>query len=204
MLPRSIFSLAGITLLAVAQASAADVLMSHKNATVGVNTNGTVASWTIDGVNQLAGQSLFYRVGRRGRASRCSPEYPRHPAYPLPKFPTSSVRWTLPTPTPSYSVRTLFQLTGSTAGSGKANFNQTLGHTEPVGRALWTFTSFQYSNFDLGGVAAWDKRLRSILTALLQPYKIVQTDGVRTVTETVNANTAPIGHLPDLLCTERS
>jgi hypothetical protein len=191
MLPRSIFSVAGITLLAVAQANAADIVMSHKNATVGVNTNGTVSNWTIDGVNQLASQSLFYRVGGVGGESLLS-GISTTPSVSLTQIPNIISSLDITYANASYSVRTLFQLTGSTAGSGKANFNQTLVIQNLSGAPL-DFHFFQYSNFDLGGVAAGQTAAVNF-DSLLQPYKIVQTDGIRTVTETVNANTAPIGH----------
>lgn len=191
MLPRSIFSFAGFTLLAVAQVNAADILMAHKNATVGVNTNGTVASWTIDGVNQLAGQSLFYRVGNAGGESLLS-GISGTPSVSLTQVPNVISSLDITYANAAYSVRTLFQLSGSTAGSGKANFNQTLIIQNLSGAPL-DFHFFQYSNFDLGGVALGQTATVNF-DALLQPYKIVQTDGVRTVTETVNANTAPVGH----------
>lgn len=191
MLPRSIFSVAGFSLLAVAQLNAADILMSHKNATVGVNTNGTVASWTIDGVNQLSGQSLFYRVGSMGGESLLS-GISGTPSVSFNQVPNIISSLDITYANAAYSVRTLFQLSGSTAGSGKANFNQTLTIQNLSGAPL-DFHFFQYSNFDLGGVTSGQTAAVNF-DSLLQPYKIVQTDGVRTVTETVNVNTAPVGH----------
>lgn len=191
MLPRSIFSVAGFTLLAVAQVNAADILMAHKNATVGVNTNGTVASWTIDGVNQLAGQSFFYRVGNAGGESLLS-GISGTPSVSLTQIPNVISSLDITYANAAYSVRTLFHLTGSTPGSGKANLNQTLTIQNLSGAPL-DFHFFQYSNFDLGGVALGQTAAVNF-DALLQPYKIAQTDGVRTVTETVNVNTAPVGH----------
>jgi hypothetical protein len=191
MLPRSIFSVAGLSLLAAAQLNAADYLMAHKNATVGVNTNGTVANWTIDGVNQLTSQSLHYRVGNLGGESLLS-GISAAPSVTFNQVPNVISSLDITYANNSYSVRTLFQLNGSTAGSGKAGLNETLT-IKNLSASPLDFHFFQYSDFNLGG-AAGGQSGTIIFDALLQPYKITQTDGVRTITETVNANTAPIGH----------
>jgi hypothetical protein len=191
MLSQRIFLAAGVALLVASPLCAADFLMANKNATVGVNSNGTVANWTIDGVNQLTTQSLHYRVGNSGGESLLS-GISLAPSVTFNQVPNVISTLDITYANSAYSVRTLFQLNGSTAGSGKAGLNETLT-IKNLSASPLDFHFFQYSDFNLGGTSGGQSGNINFDT-LLQPYKITQTDGVRTITETVNASTAPIGH----------
>jgi len=190
MLPKIIFPLASVALLAVLP-SDGQVLMSHKNSTVSVGTNGISQNWTVDGVSQMTYQALFYRVGSAGGESILG-GISSSPSVTFNQVPNVLSSLDITYANAAYSVRTLFQLSGNTAGSGKANLNQTITVQNLSGNPL-DFHFFQLNDFDLNNVYG-GQTAQVHFDGLLQPYKITQTDGVRTATETVNANSAPVGH----------
>jgi len=195
MHPRTSIQFLGLaTCLVGSQLRAADFTMSHKNASAQINitnANAGVVSWTVDGVNNLNYQGLYYRVGNVGPEATVQ-SISSSPSVSFTQVPNVLSLLDVTYATASYSVRTLFQLTGSTSGSGIANLSETITVKNLSGSAL-DFHLFQYSDFDLGGLVG-GQTAQYFFDALGQPYKVSQTDGIRTVTETVNANTAPIGH----------
>lgn len=194
MHPRKSLSVTGLLLgLALSQASAADFLMANRNATAEINitnANAGIASWTIDGVNQLAKQGFYFRVGSGPEALVQS--ISSSPTVTFTQVPNVFSSLDVTYASASYSVRTLFQLTGGTAGSGTAGLNETITINNLTSSPL-DFHFFQFSDFNLGGVSGGQSAQFQFDT-FGQPYKVSQTDGTRTITETVNANTAPIGH----------
>jgi len=165
--------------------------MAHKNSVVGVNTNGVVESWKVDGVENLGYQALFYRVGNVGGEKLLGAINPS-PSVTFNQVPNIISSLDITFANASYSVRTLYQLSGGNAGSGKANLSETLT-IQNLSSSPLDFHFFQLSDFDLNGVA--DGQTASVVfDSLAQPYKIVQTDGVRSLTETINVNSAPVSH----------
>ncbi len=92
-----------------------------------------------------------------------------------------------------YSVRTVYSLTGNDPGTGKANLSETLTVANSSAGNL-DFHFYQYSDFDLGGNPGGQSVLFSQNTVNGQYYKVTQTDGSRSVTETINSAVPPIGH----------
>lgn len=185
------------SILAVAlslQSQAADFNMAHKNAAVGINitnANAGVVNWSVDGNNSLNFQGFFYRVGGLGPESSVQ-SISSTPTVTFTQIPNVLSTLDVTYANASFSVRTLFQLTGSTAGSGTANLSETITVQNLSGLPL-DFHLFQYSDFNLWGLAG-GQTAQYFFDSLVQPYKVTQTDGTHTITETVNANTATIGH----------
>ena len=171
---------------------AADFTLSHKNSSAQINiTNASagVVNWTIDGVNSLNYQGFFYRVGNNPEALVQS--ISSSPTVSFVQVPNVLSKLDVTYANATLSVQTLFQLTGSTVGSGKGGLSETITVKNLSGAPL-NFHLFQYSDFDLSGVSG-GQTAQFGFDSLLQPYMVTQTDGTRTLTETVNANTAPIG-----------
>lgn len=176
------------------QSQAQDFLMAHKNASAGINitnANAGVTSWSVDGVNSLNFQGFYYRVGGVGPEASVQ-SISSTPTVSFTQIPNVLSKLDVTYANASFSVRTLFQLTGSTAGSGTANLSETITVQNLSGAPL-DFHLFQYSNFDLWGLTG-GQTAQFLFDSLGQPYKVTQTDGSRSITETVNANTAVIGH----------
>lgn len=180
--------------LVAASSQAADFTMSHRNASAQINitnANAGVVNWSVDGINSLTKQGFFYRIGGAGPESLVQ-TISSSPTVSFTQVPNIISTLDVTYANSSYSVRTLFQLTGGSANSGTANLSETITVKNLSGSSL-EFHLFQYSDFDLGGQAG-GQTAQFQFDALGQPYKVSQTDGIRTITETVNANTAPIGH----------
>lgn len=185
----------GILTAALAnQTQAQDFLAAHRNATAGINTTNAgagVVSWSVDGVNNLNFQGLYYRVGAGGPEATVQ-SISSTPTVSFTQIPNVLSMLDVTYANASFSVRTLFQLTGGTAGSGTANLSETITVQNLSGAPL-DFHLFQYSDFNLGGLAG-GQTAQFLFDSLGQPYKVTQTGGFRSITETVNANTAAVGH----------
>ncbi len=178
---------------AVWQTQAADFDLNHKNSAVGINitnANAGVASWSVDGVNSLNRQGFYYRVGSGPELLVQS--ISSSPTVSFTQVPNVISMLDVTYASQNYSVRTVFQLTGGNAGSGFSGLSETIT-VKNLSSSILDFHLFQYSDFDLWGLASGQVAQYSF-DALGQPYKVTQTDGTHSVTETLNANTAPIGH----------
>jgi len=195
MHPQHILRFAAVILCATSlQSQAQQILMAHKNATAGINITNDfsgVQNWTIDGVHQLAYQAFLYRVGPAGGESFVS-TIDSTPTVSFTQVPNILSLLDVTYANNNYSVRTVFQLSGGNNGSGTANLSETLTIQNLSANPL-DFHFFQYSDFDLGG-SIENQTATFQFDGLGQPYKVIQTDGVRTLTETVNANASPVGH----------
>jgi hypothetical protein len=174
-------------------ANAADITIANKNSSLDVNTNaaGGVINWNVDGVDYLKNQWFYYRVGSGG------PEAPLQSINSSPSVAITSLssfaRLNLTYSNANYSVLTSLRLTGNTAGSGQSQLNEDITVSNLSGSPL-DFHFFQYSDFDLFGTSSGQSVQFFQNSANNQYYKAVQTDGTRTVTETVNSTIFPIGH----------
>ena len=171
----------------------ADFALSHKNSSALINITNAgagVVNWSIDGINNLGYQTLFYRVGNTPEALVQS--ISSTPTVSFVEVPNTLSKLDVTYANSVLSVQTLFQLTGSTAGSGKGGLSQTIT-VKNLSLAPLDFHLFQYSDFDLGGLTG-GQSVQFSFDALSQPYQVTQTGGASILTETVNANSAPIGH----------
>ncbi len=173
-------------------ANAQDITIANKNSSLGVNTNvgGGIINWNVDGVDYLKSQWFYYRVGSGG------PESPiqsiSSPTIGITSL-SSFARLNMTNANASYSVITSLRLTGNTAGSGRSQLNEDITVANLSGSPL-DFHFFQYSDFDLFGTASGQSVQFLQNSANNQYYKAVQTDGTRTVTETINSTIVSIGH----------
>lgn len=172
----------------------ADFTMANKNSTAQINitnANAGVLNWIVDGVNNLNEQRFYYRVGPVGPEALVQ-SISSSPAVSFTQIPNVFSKLDVTYANTSYSVRTFFQLTGGNAGSGVSGLSETITVKNLSGSTL-DFHLFQYSDFDLWGLAGGQVAQYSF-DALGQPYKVTQTDGTRSVTETLNASSAPIAY----------
>lgn len=186
------FQASAVLLLSLG-ASAQDITIANKNSSLDVNTNTAagVINWNVDGVDYLKNQWFHYRVGSGG------PESPLQSISSAPTVAITSLssfaRLNLTYANASYSVLTSLKLTGNTAGSGRSQLNEDITVSNLSGSPL-DFHFFQYSDFDLYGTSGGQSVQFFQNSANNQYYKAVQTDGSRTVTETINSTIFPIGH----------
>jgi hypothetical protein len=151
---------------------------------------GGASQWTVDGLNQLNRQWFYYRVGASG---------PEMPVESINATPTINVfnngatlsRLDVTWANADYSVRTLFQLVGNTAGTGKANLNETITVANTSADNI-VFHLFQYSDFNLAG-SAGGQSAQYYQNGIGEYYKVIQSDGFWSVTETATSP-AGLGH----------
>jgi hypothetical protein len=175
-------------------ANAQDFTLTHNNSSAQVNITNAgagVLNWKVDGVNNLSDQRFFYRVGSSGPESLVQ-SISSSPTVSFTQIPNVLSKLDVTYANASFSVRTVFQLTGGTGTSGTSGLSETITVKNLTGSIL-DFHLFQYSDFDLYGLTGGQTAQYSF-DALAQPYKVTQTDGTRSVTEILNASTATIGH----------
>ena len=177
--------------LSQSQAQIYSLNNNNSVAQINVGSSAGIFNWSVDGQNQLAQSWFWYRVGS-------TPEAPINAISPaiinsyvnIPALNKLDITYG----NTNYSVSALFQVAGQTAGSGRSSMGQTITVANLSGSSL-DFHLFQYSDFDLGGVTG-SQSVQYFLNGITgQYYQVVQTFGSRSVTETVNSATPPIGHV---------
>lgn len=173
-------------------AFAADFTLSFKNSSIEINTNASAgaSNWKVDGVNYLNYHWFYYRVGSAGGEA------------PIQNIGTSTATLShipniissldLTYANSSYSVRTLFDLTGGNFGSGSASLSESITVRNLSGSSL-DFHFFQYSDFNIWGLAGGQTVQFSPNLATGGYNTVAQTDGFRVVTENVGDFITPIG-----------
>ena len=184
-------TMVSIAVLTTMHGQAADYTLSHtvlgQTTSVDFNTvaGAGVSNWQVAGVNQLNYQWFYYRVGSGG------PEAPIQniSATPAVVFTPAARTLDLTYDNGSYSVRTLFQLTGGNT----PNLSEGITVHNHSGGSL-DFHFFQYSDFDLFGSTGGQSVQFYTNSVTGQFYRALQTGGTRTVEEKVNSANPPIGH----------
>lgn len=180
-------SIAGLVMQCTAQL----FTINNGNSSLDINVAsgpGGVNNWRIDGVDQLNLQWFYYRVGNVG------PEYPIENINGSPVVTPTSRGLDVAYANTAYSIRTVYSLTGASSGSGSGQLNETITVNNTSGSAL-DFHLFQYSDFDLGNVTG-GQTVQFFNNTSGLPYKSIQSDGNRTVTETV---ISPASHIEGAL-----
>ena len=170
-----------------------DFTLAFKNSSVGINitnSNAGISSWNVDGVNNLNRQWFYYRIGG-------GPESPvqsisSSPTVTFAQVPNIISKLNVTYANASYSVQLGFELTGGNPGSGTSGFTESISIQNLSGSSL-AFHFFQYSDFDLWGLSGNQTVQFLQNPANSQYYKVVQTDGFRTLTEIINTANPPIG-----------
>jgi len=171
----------------------ADFMLAYKNSSALVNITNAgagVVGWNVDGINNLNYQGVYYRVGNSPEALIQS--ISSTPTVSFVQVPNALSKLDVTYANSLLSVQTLFQLTGSTAGSGKAGLSQTLT-IKNISASPLDFHLFQYSDFDLAGLTG-GQSVQFGFDTLSQPYKVTQSGGPSSLSEAINLNSAPIGH----------
>jgi hypothetical protein len=175
-------SIAGL----VIQTQAQSYTIVNKNSVLDINVAsgpGGVNNWKIDGVDQLNLQWFYYRVGSVG------PEYPIENISSAPTVSLGSKSLTVTYANSSYSVRTLYSLTGGNVGSGTSQLDESITINNTSASPL-DFHFFQYSDFNIGGVTA-GQSVQFYQNPSALPYYNSQSGGYRSVNETVT----PASHI---------
>jgi hypothetical protein len=170
----------------VIQSDAQLYSITNKNSILDINAAsgpGGVNNWKIDGVDQLNLQWFYYRIGSAG------PEYPLEAISSTPTIGTGSKSLTLTYANSAFSVRTVYSLTGGNLGSGTGQLDEAITINNTSASAL-DFHFFQYSDFNLGN-ATGGQTVQFYKNPSGLPYYSVQSDGSRSVTETVS----PASHI---------
>lgn len=125
------------------------VTLTDQNSSVGIDTTTGMFNWTVDGRFALYSQQFFYRIGTGGTATNVG-------TIPTPVVTTTTrsldLVYTLPN---QFSVDIFWILTGGTAGSFTSDISEVIRVTNLSGSTL-PFHFFEYTDFDLGSVAAVD------------------------------------------------
>jgi hypothetical protein len=148
---------------------------------VGAVTGMTV--WSVDGINQAAQHSLWYRVGAAGPENSVS-------TLGAPMVVTTANSMTAEFTTPQFTLTLVYTLLGGGAGSGVSSLSEQITVQNSSGAAL-DFHFFKYSDFEIGGDPAGDS-----VELLLGPgmfYVARQSQTGVGVEETVNTPAAVAG-----------
>jgi len=150
--PAAPFS-AGVLVLLLAglaaQSQAQSFTLNNGNSAVTINTAASagMASYLVDGVNQVQDQWFYYRIGSVG------PEAPID-SISLPNASQSDARTLdLSYANVQYSARVVYTLTGGAAGSGQSGLNETITFLNESATQPLSLSFFDYSDYDLNGVA---------------------------------------------------
>ena len=133
--------------------------------------NAGLSDWLVGGVNQLGYQWLYYSVGASAVSSIdtispfTAPTFVN--AQPNPFLTETYANSTL-------SVKTTYQLQGSSSASGSAGLQTTI-NLQNLSGSTQTFHLYQYSDFDLGGVLG-NQTVQFAGTGM--PYQVTQTGPV--------------------------
>jgi PEP-CTERM motif len=175
---------------AVTQLQAQMATLNHNNSSIDVTMSGVSAgasNWQIDGLNHLYYQWFFYRVGAVGGESPV--DSIAAPVFSTPNTNRLDVTWN----NGSLSASVRYTLTGNTPGSGAAGLSETIT-LQNTSQSTLDLHFFQYSDFDLGDQIV-GQSVQFLTNGLGQYFKAVQTDGSRSLTETVTSAAVPIGHI---------
>ncbi|MFO1476848.1 MAG: PEP-CTERM sorting domain-containing protein [Verrucomicrobiota bacterium] len=120
--------------------------LNDQNSTFTYNTASGAVGWTVDGVNQLADQSFYYRIGSSG------PEYNITTISGSPTISNPDSRHLQVTyQNSSLMVDVLYVLTGNATGSGNSGVGATIT-VKNLGNTAMDMHFFQYTDFDLTGI----------------------------------------------------
>ncbi len=167
-----------------APAPSLPVILSDQNtsASIDFESQAGMFNWSVDGVNQIAQQWFWFRLGNTAETSIDT--------LPLvgsqvsdtnggvggdPAADTLAVRYGS---TSTFFIDFRYTISGGTAGSGTADMGEFVTITNNSGSPL-DFHLFQYSDFDLGNTAGGDT------VQLLNPNTVVVTGDATIFTETV-------------------
>jgi hypothetical protein len=169
--------------LSVLPALGSTLTLSDLNSQVLIDTTSQsgVYSWTVDGVNQLAQQWFWYRIGS-GRESSVD-------TLGAPTGGTTSAN----SATFSYAgsngltAQLKYALTGGNNGSGTADLGESITLTNTTGGTM-DLHFFQYSDFDLAGQAT--KNFVQFINANTVDQYINTGGGTQVIVETVDTPAA--------------
>jgi hypothetical protein len=170
----------------VVQSEASIYTIGARDTSLQINLAGGLSQWTIDGVNQLNLQSLYYSVGSGPTASIYTIGIPSVPSI------TTNLSHTTVSLDTAYAnstigVDTLFSLQSSPIGSGKATLAETFTINN-LSATTQVFHFYQYSDFDLGGVSG-GQNVQFTSNGSGQQYQVVQTGSGTILTGLVTAVT---------------
>ena len=136
-------SILTISLLALQAQAAVTLVNNNSSADVDPTSSAGMFNWRVDGVDYLAQQWFWFRVGLVGAEAPINTI--SAPTLTTPDARTLYSRYF----NGSYGVEVDYVLTGFTPGSGISHMTESISITNATSQAL-VFHFFQYSDFDLG------------------------------------------------------
>jgi hypothetical protein len=164
-----------IGLTGVAVANAFTLTSGNTVVTYDPDTQAGMSSWTVDGVNQLAKQWFWYRVGATGGESALNT---LSHTTTTGTFGGAALVESVFTSPGNFSITITYTIKGGTVGSKKSDIAEVISIENLSGSAL-PIHFFQYSDFDLGGTANNDSGW------MANPNTIDQSDLSTALSETV-------------------
>lgn len=164
-----------IGLTGVAVANAFTLTSGNTVVTYDPDTQAGMSSWTVDGVNQLAKQWFWYRVGATGGESALNT---LSHTTTTGTFGGAALVESVFTSPGNFSITIDYTIKGGTVGSKKSDIAEVISIENLSGSAL-PIHFFQYSDFDLGGTANNDSGW------MANPNTIDQSDLSTALSETV-------------------
>jgi hypothetical protein len=178
----------------VSSSQAQPYSLTSQNSTLNLDVAsgpGGVNDWIVDGVDQLASQWLYFRVGSSGgespiQAINANPFASLSGANGL-SVVYSNAQW---------NITVNYTLSGSTTGSGHSGLQETISIKNTSGSSQ-VMHLYQYSDFDLGGQTG-NQSVQFTADSTPGPgmgqyYLVSQTSGAWTVTESVTHGAVPLG-----------
>ncbi len=162
-----------LTLGGINKADATEYTMTDLNSSATVDTASGMVNWTVDGVNHLAKQWFYYRVGPEGGEQSISALGGPTGGLLTPRI------LDLTYASPNLSVDILYTLTGGNLNSGKSDIAESIRIMNLSTTASMNLHFFQYTNLDLGGTAGNDTAV------LVNANTIRQSDPLSLFNETV-------------------
>jgi hypothetical protein len=165
-------------LVSSSQAQIENLSSLNSTATINLGSSTGMTAWTVDGVNQLFSQSLWYRVGSSGG------EVPIN-TISVPVIQTLTAnQLTALYSNGSLSVQLTYLLTGNSGGSGQSGLNTSIKIVN-TSSAAEDIHFFQYADFNLNGGPL--NQSVTLLTNSSGFYGAQQTLGGSILTESVIA-----------------
>jgi large repetitive protein len=190
--PPFLGAVAFVASLSASMSYAAVYNQTHKNSSLVVDDTSGATAWFVDGVDHLAYQTYFYRLGPAG--SESSIQSLGAPVVNTYVNAASQSVLDLTFAHANFTVRTVSILQGMSLGTGKASWTESLT-VQNTSAAPLDLHFFQYSDFDLGGVLG-GQTLQFLPNNLNnQFYKVQQTSGSIVLNSTISTASFPVGHV---------
>jgi hypothetical protein len=169
---------------AVLSSTAQDVVLTENNATVRIapTADAGMYLWEVDGIDHLASQQWYYRVGSAGPEASLGSLIYNGFSQPTPD--AATMFWS----GAGFDIEVDYNLLGGSIGSGASDIAEAIKVINTDETTL-DFNLFLYTDFDLGGTSGGDTASLNYFgnfpTSLAGYDRALQTEGINTAEVTV-------------------